>query len=68
MKTLNVVAEQEPFLTPNDLAHRWHWHPESVRRKIRRREIESIIVARRRLIPLAEIVRIENEGRVTRTV
>jgi hypothetical protein len=54
----------EQFLTPNQLAKRWHWHPESIRRKIRRREIASKIIGRRRLIALEEAMRIESEGSI----
>jgi hypothetical protein len=57
----------ESFRTPAQTAHRWHWHPESVRRAIRERRIASIIIGRRRLIPIAEIERIEREGFVART-
>jgi hypothetical protein len=55
------------YRTPTQTAHRWHWHPESVRRAIRERRIASIIIGRRRLIPITEIERIEREGFVGRT-
>ena len=50
------------FFTPKQAATRWYWHPESVRRKIRRGEIATVIIGRRRLIPRSEIERIEREG------
>jgi DNA-binding LytR/AlgR family response regulator len=54
------------FFTPRQVADRWAWHVESVRRALRERRIESTIIARRRLVPIAEIERIEAEGRIAR--
>jgi hypothetical protein len=33
---------------------------------IRQRRIESVIIARRRLVPITEVERIEAEGRIAR--
>jgi hypothetical protein len=52
------------YLTPRQLGERWHFHPESIRRKIRNGEIGSIVIARRRLIQFEEILRIEAEGAI----
>ena len=41
---------------------------ESVRRAIRQRRIESVIIFRRRLVPVVEVERIEAEGRIARVV
>jgi hypothetical protein len=54
------------FFTPRKVAARWGWHVESVRRAIRQRRIKSVIISRRRLVPLAEVERIEAEGRISR--
>jgi hypothetical protein len=54
------------FFTPAQLANRWAWHDESVRRFVRRGSVEAVILGGRVLIPIAEIERIENEGRVAR--
>jgi hypothetical protein len=54
------------FLTPQQIADRWAWHVESVRRAIRERRVESVIISRRRLVPLAEIERIEANGLIAR--
>ena len=54
------------FLTPQQLGSRWSMHQESIRRMIRQRRIESVIIARRRLVPLSEIERIEAESRIAR--
>ena len=59
-------ADIRPPSTPTQLAGRWHWHPESIRRALRERRLASVIVGRRRLIPASEIDRIESEGFVTR--
>ena len=53
------------YFTPAELAERWKWHVESVRRKLRRRDIASVVIGRRRLIPAAEVDRVEVEGTVT---
>ena len=52
------------FLTPSQLAARWGWNPESIRRAIRQGRIGSIIISRRRLVPVPEVERIEAQGRV----
>jgi hypothetical protein len=54
------------FLTPQQLGSRWSMHEESIRRMIRQRRIESVIIARRRLVPITEVERIEAEGRIAR--
>jgi len=54
------------FLTPKQVAERWGWHTESVRRVLRQRQIESVIISRRRLVPIAEVERLEDEGRISR--
>jgi hypothetical protein len=54
------------FFTPRQVADRWGWHAESIRRAIRARRIESVIISRRRLVPIAEVERIEAEGRIVR--
>ena len=54
------------YLTPRQVADRWAWHVESVRRAIRQRRIESVVISRRLLVPIAEIERIEAEGRIAR--
>jgi hypothetical protein len=56
------------FFTPDQAGGRWGWHPESIRRAIRQKRIASIIISRRRLIPISEIERIEAEGLITRVV
>jgi hypothetical protein len=54
--------ETERYLTSAELAGRWRCHPESVRRKLRARKICSVIIGRHRLIPLSEVLRVEEEG------
>lgn len=54
------------YFTPRQVAERWAWHVESVRRAIRQRRIESVVISRRLLVPLTEIERIEAEGRIAR--
>jgi hypothetical protein len=59
-------ADGSKFFTPRQVADRWFWHVESVRRAIRQRRIESVVISRRLLVPVAEIERIETEGRIAR--
>ena len=54
----------EIFLTPTELARRWHFHPESIRRKIRLRQIASVVIGRRRLIRFSEVLRMETAGEI----
>jgi hypothetical protein len=54
------------FLTSAQIATRWGWHVESVRRKLRRRELGSVLLGRRRLVPLAEVELLERLGSVPR--
>jgi hypothetical protein len=56
------------YLTPRQLADRWAWHVESVRRAIRQRRFEVVIISGRLLLPVTEIERIETEGRIARAV
>lgn len=56
------------FFAPHQLADRWGWHVESVRRAIRQRRMESIVISRRLLVPIEEVERIEAEGRIARSV
>ncbi len=49
---------------PRDVAKRWMFHPETIRRKIRNGEIGSIIIGGRRLVPEEEVLRVEAEGSV----
>jgi hypothetical protein len=64
MKKISINIHSDKFFTPKELAERWRWHPESIRRKIRRREITTVVLGRRRLIPLVEIHKIEENGLV----
>lgn len=57
-------TDGKTFLCPSQIASRWGWNEESVRRAIREGRIRSIILWRRRLVEVSEIERIEAEGRV----
>ena len=65
-RKMNGVAAETlvRFMSSAQLGARWTFHPESVRRKIRRGEIGSVVIGRRRLIPMEEVQRIEREGKV----
>jgi hypothetical protein len=58
--------ENRPFLTPAETAVRWRLHVETIRLWLRQRKLASVILARRRLIPVAEIQRIESSGLIQR--
>lgn len=74
MRKANIMAATDrsrgtdgtAHFTPAQTARRWGMHTESIRRMLRQRRLDSLIIARRRLIPLAEIVRVETEGHITR--
>ena len=65
-KTKQIQTDGRVFLTSAQLAARWGWHVESVRRKFRRRELGSVPLGRRRLVPLAEVELFERQGAVPR--
>ena len=50
------------YMRTQECAARWGWHPESVRRALRRGDLGSVVLGRRRLIPISEIQRVESEG------
>jgi len=54
------------YFTTDQVASRWGFHPESIRRLIRQRSIAAVVLGRRLLIPVSEIDRIEREGRISR--
>ena len=56
------------FFTPDQIGGRWAWHTESIRRAIREGRIASVIISRRRLVPISEIERLEAEGMVPRAM
>ena len=58
------ITDGTAHLTPTQLAARWGWHPESIRRAIRQRRIRAIIISRCLLVPREEVERMENEGRI----
>jgi len=58
--------ESPAFFTPTEAAIRWRLHVETIRLWLRQRKLASVILARRRLIPLAEIQRIESSGLIQR--
>jgi hypothetical protein len=55
---------KKQFATVPEAAERWRQCEETVRRLLRSRRVASIVIGRRRLIPIGEIERIEKEGTV----
>lgn len=58
------VPEACKYLTPAELANRWRWHRESVRRWLRREQIQRIKLGKRLLIPLSVIETVERQSRI----
>lgn len=52
------------YLNPGQLASRWGFHPESIRRKIRRGEIPAIAIGGRLLVPVEAVIQIEDDGKI----
>jgi hypothetical protein len=58
----SLPHDGQRFYTPAHLACRYHRHVESIRRMLRQGKLKSLVLGRRRLVPLGEVVRIESEG------
>lgn len=60
---MSTNSEQtKKFLTPAELGARWSQHEETIRRKLRRSELPSIVIGRRRLIPIEAVENVEKGG------
>jgi len=57
-----IENDGQGFLTPAELARRWRWHPESIRRWARLGKLPVIKISRRTLIPLSAVERVEADG------
>jgi hypothetical protein len=56
---------REPqFLTAAEVAARWQFHPESVRKMIRQGRLPRVYISRRILVPMSAIVDYERQGTV----
>jgi Helix-turn-helix domain len=64
MEKIKHDTKPETFLTPAELASRWRWHPESIRRWTRLGKLPVVKVSRRTLIPLSAIEAIERDGSI----
>jgi excisionase family DNA binding protein len=62
--TENNHSDYEAFLTPAELARRWRWHPESIRRWTRLGKLPIVKIGRRTLIPLSAIEALEADGQI----
>ncbi len=58
----NESKTTNAFFDVFELARRWHQNPETVRRKIRRGELQATRIGRRLLISLGEVERTEDAG------
>lgn len=70
LAALNVSRPPAPpvkaaadFLSAAQLAQRWRMHAESIRRMIREKRLQATRFGRRLRISLAEVERLEREGR-----
>lgn len=63
--TKSVPKQPDTFLTPGEVAARWRWHPESVRRWTRLGKLPIVKISRRTLIPLSAVLAIEEDGRIS---
>jgi hypothetical protein len=65
-KTKNFTTDSQTFLTSAQIASRWGMHEESIRRMLRRRVMGSVLLGRRRLVPISEVELLERQGTVPR--
>jgi excisionase family DNA binding protein len=57
-----VVDDKRPvYLTPRQLAARWGWHHESIRRMLRERRLQATRIGRRMLVELRAVEKLEQE-------
>ena len=62
---MKIDPNEVVFLDTQQLSRRWALSSvETVRRKLRRRELASVLVGRRRLVALADVLAAEAAGRV----
>jgi excisionase family DNA binding protein len=59
-----MITRDTKYFTTLKLAERWHCGQETVRRKLRKKELKSLPIGRRRLIPESEILRYEAESMI----
>ncbi len=61
------MVSNRTYLTPRQISARWHWHPESVRRKLRTRRdrLPCLRIGGRLLIDLAVVERFEAEHSIS---
>lgn len=61
---MKLDPNEATFLTTKQLAVRWNLATETIRRKIRAREIPSTLIGRRRLVAAKDVLAAEAAGRV----
>jgi len=54
----------EVYLDTAELAQRWHQCVETIRRRMRKRELPSVLIGRKRLIALRDVEAIERAGHI----
>ena len=64
MKPAVKVPIEVVFLDTQQLASRWSCNVETIRRKLRRRELASVLIGRRRLVGMTDVLGAEAAGRV----
>ena len=55
-----IGARNELFCTPEEIAGRWGWHQESVRRLLRERRLPALKIGNRVLVKIADLIAFEN--------
>lgn len=63
---MSLMPNETRYITPAKWSERWHWHRESIRRKLRQEPdtFPSVRIGRRLLVELAAVERYEAAHRV----
>lgn len=62
-----MLKSEQQFYTTAELAARWHEHAETIRRRLREGQLTFVLIGRKKLISLDEIIRFEAAATIEAT-